>query len=236
MIKKILILSSYLKTAHYAESALLEKVIKESFIKNASQIDDAKKEYPEHSDKIDRLNSELNNARLIKYLSWSLEELIDSEFQEDPAEIVQVLKDYERLKSKKEVKEKIKDINSWGAAALRRFLDKVSETSQSIRNREKIKRDSESEIIYDSDNFTVILPKTHFASCQWTGKSTKWCVSMERDVYFTDYSNNNYFLYHIFNKDSALPDNDPNKRIAVPTIGDKFDQNNLVNIFRCYNK
>lgn len=218
--KRLLALNSWLIKEGHEDGALLYPLVENIIVKEAGRLSDAKEDYPDKEVLLDNVSLRLNEADLQKYLGWVLEELIDSEFTEEPDKLIRILKLWERSKARPEVKEKIKDINNWGADSLDKFLTHLPPTSKEKREAVQEKRNAESDIIYNSEKYKVILPKTKFASCQWTGNSTKWCISA-KDVnnMFEYYSKANYLLYHIFSKDPSIPDKDIYKRIAVPTQG-----------------
>ena len=59
--------------------------------------------------------------------------------------------------------------------------------------------ENEYEVLFENDDFMIILPKTYRASCWW-GKGTKWCTAFtEYDRYYKDYSQQGQ-LYIIYDK------------------------------------
>ena len=217
--KRLIALNNWLIKEGHEEGALLHPFVESIIVKEAGRLSDVKREHPDKADLLDDTNLKLNEVGLQKYLGWVLEELIDSEFTEDPDKLIRILKLWERSKDRPEVKEKIKDINNWGADSLDKFLTHLPPTDKEKREAAKERRNSESDIIYNSEKYKVILPKTEFASRQWTGNSTQWCISSKNSNMFENYSKANYLLYHIFSKDPTIPDKGIYKRIAVPTQG-----------------
>jgi hypothetical protein len=72
-----------------------------------------------------------------------------------------------------------KDINSYPTLD---SLLKVVEASE-----ENIPVSDERDKIYQDDKWTVIIPKTHKASCKY-GVHSGWCVSVDNDHYFKSYT------------------------------------------------
>ena len=70
--------------------------------------------------------------------------------------------------------------------------------------------------IYEDDNWLMISPKTHQASCVY-GSNTKWCVTMKNDNnYYQRYTRDNFYLIFVINKKN-------NKKWAINTE-QKLDQ------------
>ena len=72
-----------------------------------------------------------------------------------------------------------KDINSFGSV---KGLIKVIEVAE-----ENIPTSTERDKIYQDDKWTVIVPKTHKASCKYGVHST-WCVSVSNANYYRNYT------------------------------------------------
>lgn len=72
-----------------------------------------------------------------------------------------------------------KDINSYPSYE---SLLKIVEASE-----ENVPVSDEREKIYQDDKWTVIIPKTHKASCKY-GVHSGWCVSVDNDHYFNSYT------------------------------------------------
>jgi hypothetical protein len=72
---------------------------------------------------------------------------------------------------------------------------------------------SDSEKVYEDDNFLIIVPFTHAASCYY-GAGTKWCTTDEDIDYWRRYIlNNNDTLYYILDK--KLPESNSLYKVAV---------------------
>lgn len=57
--------------------------------------------------------------------------------------------------------------------------------------------EEETEVLYDEDDYKVVVPLTHKSSCFW-GVETKWCTtSKDNPDYFSNYKNNGTLFYVI---------------------------------------
>lgn len=80
-------------------------------------------------------------------------------------------------------KYEIKDINQF--KDLKSFNDAVEIAKQKLSRKEQ--KETGVEKLYEDDNFILMLPKTHKASCRY-GANTRWCVTMrDRSGYFERY-------------------------------------------------
>jgi hypothetical protein len=82
-------------------------------------------------------------------------------------------------KETKRVSNNPKDINSFSSMD---GLSKVIEAAE-----ENVPVSNERDKIYQDDKWTVIVPKTHKASCKYGVHST-WCVSVDNSHYFENYT------------------------------------------------
>lgn len=72
--------------------------------------------------------------------------------------------------------------------------------------------------IYEDDDWMVVSPKSHVASCKY-GAGTKWCVTTkDRDTHWNTYSKNAIF-YFVINKN--LTKEDQLYKVAIRRIGRK---------------
>jgi hypothetical protein len=131
------------------------------------------------------------NWMIIRYLSGGINRLEDI-----PARLVPALKVYDKLKITRKVKPEDADINKF---------KKLSDFTQMVRNNygdaevtsnkslDKSKEqqffaDNEAELVYNTPEWKVVIPKTHAASCYF-GKNTEWCTTAtDNSDYFDEYS------------------------------------------------
>jgi len=194
----------------YSEKCLEKNASKIDILtKIAGKLEDAIREHPSFEAEIRRLIIGVRPG----HFEWALEELVDGNATAE--ELIPVLDRFQKIRSNLERD----DLYQYPAInILRREVNKYGPTSAETRSEKKEKKLKESDIVYNSDNFKVIWPKTEFASCQWTGFNTTWCVSAEESNMYDSYSSNNVFLYFILNK--HLDEDHDHKRISIPTKGD----------------
>jgi len=119
-----------------------------------------------------------------------------------------------------------KDLNSWTDIET---LESDIDTAKSAAMRAKKEKEdkgkaskqakSESDVIYDDEEFTVIRPLSTHASCYY-GVGTEWCISAKNSQnYFESYTNEGKVFYFVIDKtrkpyDPRSDDNDPLSKVA----------------------
>jgi len=100
-----------------------------------------------------------------------------------------------------------KDINSYkDYEALRDAINKVDEeaTQATKRAEEKKGAFSEADILDDTDDYFIVRPLTHKASCYFGKKShgtqAEWCITRREAGYFDDYTSEGQMFYFVFLK------------------------------------
>ena len=206
MIGKLINLANYLDESGFKKEADNVDLI----IKIAGMLDDAVRKNPELEEGIRGLHAGVRPG----HFRWALEELVDG--NATPEELIPLLNRFQKIRNNLERG----DLYQYPAInILQKAIKAHGQTDVEIRKEKREKRYRESDVVYNSDKFKVIWPKTEFASCEWTGNSTKWCISAkEPDNMYSSYSKDNIFLYFVLNKE--LPEDDPFKRISLPTKGD----------------
>jgi hypothetical protein len=182
--------------------------IKELVLETVSEVllegrlEDVKAKYDEEfSDIIDDM-SRLDPSGNNKYLAWMANQYFSDEtntpsvtqlsdavdrFHKELARInsklsTEVVENNPNLylgRSVRRVSNNPKDINSYPSIEA---LLKVVEASK-----ENVPVSTERDKIYQDDKWTVIIPKTHKASCKY-GVHSGWCVSVDNDHYFKRYT------------------------------------------------
>jgi len=100
-----------------------------------------------------------------------------------------------------------KDINQY------KSFDELQSAVSSFKQKEKEKElESQTEKIYEDDNFLVLIPKTEEASCKY-GSGTKWCVTQKYSGHFGRYTSGKQALYFILRKKGNQTE--PHYKIAV---------------------
>jgi hypothetical protein len=166
------------------------------------RLEDVKAKYDdEFSDIIDDL-SRLDPSGNNKYLSWMANQYFNvdeggigvtqigqavARYHKELArinpnmskEVVEANPDLYPGRETRRVSNNPKDINSFGSV---KGLIKVIEVAE-----ENVPTSTERDKIYQDDKWTVIVPKTHQASCKY-GVHSNWCVSTSNSYYYKNYT------------------------------------------------
>ena len=140
-----------------------------------------------------------------KYTDWVLKNLNHegSDLEEWVENAVGLVKDFDKYQKNLEKK----DINQYSNfGELARAL-----VPSSMKEQERI-LESQTEKIYEDDDFLVLVPKTEAASCKY-GAGTKWCVTQRGGGHFERYTGNNQGLYFILRKKGDQKQ--PHYKVAV---------------------
>ena len=117
-----------------------------------------------------------------------------------------------------------KNIDSYDdLIVLERFMDEV-ESIMTRKDKEKMLK-SEVDKVYEDDNWVIIRPKSHGASCYY-GAGTKWCTTAKDKSFFEKY-NSEGVLYYVIKKQSGK-----DYKIALfkrlPKVGTDYNTNRRV--------
>lgn len=130
------------------------------------------------------------------WYGWSLEQVpdtpVDQRWSQTPlsrnlgsinqTELLKVADDIEYFHKNPSKYEK-KDINQFGTIS---ELEQASNEAK-LKLSRKEQKETGVDKIYEDDDFLVLMPKTHKASCRY-GSNTRWCVTMrDRSGYFENY-------------------------------------------------
>ena len=133
-------------------------------------------------------------------------------------ELKELIEIFDTLVSKKQIEEldinKFKSFDEFKNLILQN-KDKKSKTQ--IKKEIKI---SDVEIILNSDDFLIVSPLSHTASCIY-GAGTKWCTTERNSKYWDNYAKQYVKFYYILNKNLSKSNNDYKLAVAVYTTGDK---------------
>jgi len=108
---------------------------------------------------------------------------------------------YNQLSVSPIVKKSPKDINSYANINELEFIVDELSTSTSKRQKEKELK-KEVDRVYEDDNWIIIRPKSHGASCYY-GANTKWCTAMKNNSSQFDHYSKLGVLYYLIKKDSS---------------------------------
>lgn len=146
-------------------------------------------------------------------LEYKLDSLTDKQIIHD---LIRDLKDYDMLKKQNRISKENRDINSLSYSSLFALIHSLKKNPTPTQQRKLSK--SGSEIIFDSDEWFLVEPKTMEASCFY-GKGTKWCISStEAENYFGWYDQGHRFLFIInkpTNNKMVIKTNPKDKTIEV---------------------
>jgi hypothetical protein len=223
-------------------SILLEDSLEEIYGKYYNKIE------KEKFDKIVSSDPTSSIAKLGKYSKWllNLYKKEGDKLLEDLYKAKEYLKVYDKVKKKEGVNP---DINSYKSLPdLFIDIEKYVEDSEEVKSATELKKEQKEKIkeqaekIYEDDNWLIVSPKTHEASCLY-GAGTQWCTaSREETRYFEDYTEdgNLYILinklkkddkgrqkkyqFHFQRKDYA---DERNKQINVSVFFDTIVDNNF---------
>jgi hypothetical protein len=171
------------------------------------RLEDVKSKYPEeNAGDIDRL-SQGDPSGNNKYLAWMANQLITvgehnheyiidivKRFHKEQArinptmskEVVEANSELYPGRESRRVSNNPKDINSYSTIE---GVEKVIEVAE-----ENVPSSTERDKIYQDDNWTVIVPKTHQASCKY-GVHSAWCVSTSNERWYNNYTENGMLAF-----------------------------------------
>jgi len=167
---------------------------------------DLEKKYAEKfSD--DEMSAILSNSVLqgtnYKYADFVLKNLTKNPSFDDIDVAIDLINDFHRFQPNLEKK----DINQYGS------FEELDLVLSEPKNKDEEKRmESETEKIYEDNDFIVIRPLSIPASCKY-GAGTKWCVTQKNADHFQRYTSGDQKLYFILRKKGKL--GQPFYKVAV---------------------
>ncbi len=138
-----------------------------------------------------------------KYLMWLGNVLDPTNFDGVLEKLEEVLPKFDSISNNLDRK----DINQY------RSVEDLLDVLDKHENKSELKREVKkgADVVYEDDNFLVISPKTHEASCYY-GAGTKWCTTMrDHPEYFKSYttskiSGNEGVLFYFLDKKKPTSD------------------------------
>jgi hypothetical protein len=131
------------------------------------------------------------------YVNWLLQLYRNTDrkmFFEDLYKATDYLKFYDEAKKKNKIEdERSKNIfNIKTLAELFTIIEPFKEDESKLMSKKQLRGDSPVEgqyiIVHSDDNWDVVIPTTHPASCYW-GSGTEWCTAIDaQPSYFNGYS------------------------------------------------
>lgn len=141
------------------------------------------------------------NWMIIKYLKGGIRKLEDI-----PSRVASLLDTYERLSRKKKLKPEHADINR--IADVNALHDAVKSYEEAVGNddlstkkeiEKKFYESGEAELLLDTGEYKVVIPKTERASC-FFGENTQWCTAANNNNMFKSYTRHGRDLIVILEK------------------------------------
>jgi hypothetical protein len=140
--------------------------------------------------KLMHLNDPSSN---LKYLGWMVNQMVKLKGSSTTTinKIIDLVKSFDELLP--QIKDK--DINSY--KSINMLSPVIEEAKQKKQKKEKEKKAKKSrDVVYDDDEWTVIVPYTHESSCKY-GSGTKWCTTDQQSSYYQDYMKNGVLFYFL---------------------------------------
>ncbi len=186
-----------------------------NFFVLASKLTDLQKKHPEFSTQIQEL-SDSDPSENNKYLDWSVKQLKSGANIND---IIPTIKIFHKFPHKF----KHKDINKYTVKELENEIKELSlsESTKSKREETKELKASGTTKLYEDDDLLLLRINSKHACVEY-GKGTKWCITMESESYYEQYSSSNVVFYFVIDK------NNPENKVALSVQRD-FD-NNIIQI------
>ncbi|MCZ2224630.1 MAG: hypothetical protein LC122_13475 [Chitinophagales bacterium] len=160
--------------------------------KLASIKSDLINKFPEYKNEIEILSNR-DPSKKDKYLTYATKQLVSGQA------LINEISDVINLFHKHVNRLDEKDINKWNFTELRDKLFELDNIKSKTKTKNEIKT-SGGEKIFEDNQCIVLRIITKAAACFY-GSGTRWCVTMENQNYFEDYSANNVVLYFILRKD-----------------------------------
>ena len=147
-----------------------------------------------------------------KYLEWMVDRWVKTKLdnpdvpisnKEGIEEVIKAVGNFERVKNRLDQK----DIYQYST------LDELFKALVAIdsKQRREVSTREDSEKVYESDRYVVVVPETREASCYY-GSGTKWCTAQTDRDYFTNYKKSGELYYII---DKTKPSSDPFYKVAL---------------------
>ena len=139
-----------------------------------------------------------------KYTDWVLKHILAYDDVDMMVEVaVELVKDFDKYQKQLEKK----DINQY------RSFEELDSALAPLKVKEQERLlESQTERIYEDDDFLVLVPKTQEASCKY-GSGTKWCVPQRGAGHFERDTQGNQGLYFILRKKGKQTE--PHYKVAV---------------------
>lgn len=158
--------------------------------------------------------AEMLENLLFEEFSKSAINQLQQKYGEDSLPLIQKF-DAFRSTNRKEVKG-IDIFNFKDKDSLEKFINSVPESKS---KKERISKDSGSEMVYENDEVFVFLIKNKNA-CISYGSNTKWCITSAEQKYWENYTSKGITFYFIIRKNSK---GDSFDKIAIAKYPESLD-------------
>jgi hypothetical protein len=201
---------------------LIASRINNKFIYSA-KIDELKLRYPEFEKELEKLNWS-DPSKKGKYLEWGARQLVKGHQIEDITPTINAFhKNRGRLK--------FKDIYQY--EDLKELEDEIKSLTPTKREEIQRTKASGSTKIYEDDESVLIRIDSKRACIEY-GKGTKWCITMEMQDYYEEYSRSNTLFYFVINK--KLEPSNPMSKIAIAIRRDEDNKILSVDLYDALDK
>jgi hypothetical protein len=144
------------------------------------------------------------------YVNWMITRYISggiNRLEDIPARLVSALKIYDQAKITRKVKPedadigKFKKLIDFTQMVKNNYGEKEIASNKSIDSAQEQQffADGEAELVYNTPEWKVVIPKTHAASCYF-GRNTEWCTTTKDDPKYFDEHSKDGPLYIILQK------------------------------------
>jgi len=159
----------------------------------------ARRDYKDLADKY----KDLDPTPTYKYLDWICK--VISEDENVIEDISFIINSWHSMLLKNQIPKDSRDINQLSFDDVVEIIGDFdeTETKTQIKKQEKIKVREDSTIVFENDDWTVVVPHTEEASNHY-GQGTKWCISAtESENSFLQYTNEHHaHFYFVLSKKS----------------------------------
>ena len=145
-----------------------------------------------------------------KYLDYALNLMCCGGYGMEVADATELIQIFDKLAKKNLIKNTDIYSNEYKPTDTRMGGIDITNINTAIRKAKELEKEKETEkqvksqrdVIYDGDRWTVIVPKSHLASCKY-GAGTKWCTTTKNDdSYFKKYTSQ-AVLFYILDKNDT---------------------------------
>ena len=154
-----------------------------------NRVQEVKKVYPEYADQAMKIADPIHKH---KYLMWIAIQLSNKHTPEDVKSTVNAFHKEAKLK-------RLKETDIYNYKDLKTLEDEIKDLALSKRQVEIYSKEMGAVKIYSDDICTLVRMNSKDAMLYY-GKATRWCVAMEKENYWDDYSTSGNVFYVLIDK------------------------------------